>query len=157
MSKRLCGQLSVGSLVVIGLLLGSIAPGHAMSRGMGRGGVISSQAVGGSHVFVNNRVFVGSRVVVNNRVFVGSRVFVAPRLCCFGPRFFFGVGVGVPFWYPYPYPYPVYSPPTYVQQDPQYQPQYWYYCPSAQGYYPFVKECPGGWLQVVPQSSPPSL
>jgi len=84
-----------------------------------------------------------------------------------GARVFVGVGVGVPFWYPFPYvyPYPVYSPPlvvessppVYVQRDPQpqYQQQYWYFCQGSQTYYPYVKECPGGWLQVVPQTSPP--
>jgi len=84
-------------------------------------------------------------------------------------RFFVGVGVGVPFWYPYPYvyPYPVYtppvvvetSPPVYVQREspPESQSQYyWYYCQSSQAYYPYVTECPGGWLQVVPQPTPPA-
>ena len=95
-------------------------------------------------------------------------------------RVFVGVGVGVPFWYPYPfgypfgypygypypyaYPYPVYSPPV-VRQPPVYvqpqvqtapPPQYWYYCQGSQAYYPYVKECPGGWMQVVPQPSPPA-
>jgi hypothetical protein len=91
-----------------------------------------------------------------------------------GGRVFFGVGVGLPFWYPYaypypyPYPYPVYSPPVVVQSPPpvyvQREPappapvpaQYWYYCQASQTYYPYVRECPGGWLQVVPQTSPPA-
>jgi hypothetical protein len=87
-----------------------------------------------------------------------------------GGRVFFGVGVGVPLWYPwpypyaYPYPYPAYSPPVvvqssppvYVQREPSPPPQsYWYYCQASQAYYPYVKECPGGWLQVVPQTAPP--
>ena len=38
------------------------------------------------------------------------------------------------------------APPT------QPQIQYWYYCQNPEGYYPYVKQCPGGWLQVVPQS-----
>jgi len=92
-------------------------------------------------------------------------------------RVFVGVGIGVPFafggpfWYPYPYaypyPYPAYSPPVvvessppmYIQREAQPAPapqaQYWYYCQNAQAYYPYVKECPGGWMQVVPQASPP--
>jgi hypothetical protein len=91
-----------------------------------------------------------------------------------GGRVFFGVGVGLPFWYPYAYPYPypyaypVYSPPVVVQAPPpvyvQREPpppapapiQYWYYCQASQTYYPYVKECPGGWMQVVPQTSPPA-
>ena len=84
-----------------------------------------------------------------------------------GGRVFVGVGVGVPLWYPYPYPYPytypypVYSPPVvqsappvYVEQAAPPQPQYWYYCQSAQAYYPYVRECPDGWMQVIPQASP---
>lgn len=64
--------------------------------------------------------------------------------------------------YPYFYPYPVYSPPSVVSQEPpvysepeQEQPYYWYYCESAQGYYPYVKSCPGGWTKVVPDVTPP--
>ncbi len=87
-----------------------------------------------------------------------------------GSHVFFDIGVGVPLWYPYPYaypypyPYPVYSPPAVVESSPpayvqqnapaESQPQYWYYCQGSQAYYPYVKECPGGWLQVVPQTSP---
>jgi hypothetical protein len=28
---------------------------------------------------------------------------------------------------------------------------YWYYCQSPRGYYPYVPQCPSGWLQVVPR------
>ena len=151
MKNHFYGQLTVGLLVVMVLLVGSAAPSHAWRGGGWSGGG------GGWHHHPS--------VVFSNHVFVGSRVFVGHRPCCFGPRFFFGVGVAAPLFYPYsyayPYPYPVYlppvvvesSPPVYVQQGPQ--PQYWYYCQSSQAYYPYVKECPGGWLQVVPQSSPP--
>ncbi len=96
-----------------------------------------------------------------------------------GPYWHGGWGVGVyvggPIWpyyspyYPY-YPYsPLYygspgyvevpaEPSTYVERGdgvaPAAPPHYWYYCGSPQGYYPYVKSCPGGWQQVVPQ--PPS-
>ena len=30
------------------------------------------------------------------------------------------------------------------------QANYWHYCRSAEGYYPYVKECPDGWEQVAP-------
>ncbi len=155
MKKHFCSQLTVGLLAVIALLVGTAAPSHAW-RGGGWSGGGGGWHGGGHH---------HPSVAVSNRVFVGSRVFVGHRPCCFGPRFFFGVGVAAPLFYPYPYaypyPYPAYSPPVvvessppvYVQQGPQ--PQYWYYCESSQAYYPYVKECPGGWLQVVPQSSPP--
>ncbi|MBU4261882.1 MAG: hypothetical protein KKC76_08395 [Proteobacteria bacterium] len=68
-----------------------------------------------------------------------------------------------PYYYPQTYYYP--SPPVYVTppQPPVYieRPQaesaapqqvYWYYCTDPAGYYPTVKECPGGWLQVLPQT-----
>ena len=76
----------------------------------------------------------------------------------------FGVFVGAPFypWYypPYyyypPYPPVVAVPPaptTYVEQGSppaQNAPSYWYYCEASKTYYPYVKECPAGWLRVVP-------
>lgn len=62
-------------------------------------------------------------------------------------------------WYFYPapiYPYPnPYVPPVVVTPappPPQAAPQYWYFCNSARGYYPYVTSCPEGWMQVVPQS-----
>ena len=73
--------------------------------------------------------------------------------------FFFGSGlvvpspeVAVPSTYVYTDPIPVYVPyPAYGQA----QPQYWAYCGSAQGYYPYVPECPEEWLPVLPTSTPP--
>ena len=85
-----------------------------------------------------------------------------------GPAF--GLGLGLGWWgltYPYyanPY-YPYYEqPPVIIQQPPAemyvqpvpqqtVDPGYWYYCQDAKGYYPYVKECPNGWMKVVP--SPP--
>ena len=70
-----------------------------------------------------------------------------------------------PFWYP---PYYSYAPPVVIQQQPlaytqqQAQPApeaqqayYWYYCADAKAYYPYVQQCPAGWLKVVPQTAPP--
>ncbi len=55
-------------------------------------------------------------------------------------------------------PRPVASviPPVYVQREqPSVQPQanYWHYCQSPAGYYPNIESCPGGWIQVAPQST----
>jgi hypothetical protein len=84
-----------------------------------------------------------------------------------GTRVFIGGGLGWwggPGWWGAPYPYYV-APPVvipessqeYIQVAPAPQQQaYWYYCQSAGAYYPYVKECPGGWQQVVPQSPPPA-
>jgi hypothetical protein len=43
---------------------------------------------------------------------------------------------------------------VYVQPE-QPQQNYWYYCQEPQGYYPYVKQCPGGWMKVLPQPAPP--
>jgi hypothetical protein len=68
---------------------------------------------------------------------------------------------GIPY-YPYPYyqaPQVIIQeqPPVFVQPDPQEEEQgYWYYCKDSQTYYPYVKECPTGWMKVVPAPSSPS-
>jgi len=93
----------------------------------------------------------------------------------------FGFYFGVPFYGPgyYPAPYYTYPPyaypgpaygyppaaafssPTYVEQGPPAaspapaQPQAdWYYCADSKAYYPYARECPGGWQRVPAQ--PPS-
>lgn len=91
-----------------------------------------------------------------------------------GPHARFGVMLGGPLWYgpayysPYYYP-PYYpqayypsmpvAPPVYVEQgeaQPATAPPqaYWHYCAETKGYYPYVKECPGGWQRVSPQPPP---
>jgi len=75
-----------------------------------------------------------------------------------------------PYYSPYYYPgyggyYPGYGstvvvpsgPTTYVERaDQQAAPEapaqsWWYYCPESKTYYPYVKQCPGGWQKVAPQ------
>lgn len=89
----------------------------------------------------------------------------------------FGVGILVgpaygPWYYPRGYYPPYYPPPVIVAPPP---PVYleqqqvapapaaaaspmasapanaWYYCAAANGYYPYVAQCPGGWQAVSPQ------
>lgn len=71
-----------------------------------------------------------------------------------GPGFF-------PLWgFPAPY---YYTPPPVIVQQPateyyfltapeqkEQEPAYWYYCRKPEGYYPYVKQCPEGWMKVVP-------
>ncbi len=91
---------------------------------------------------------------------VRTRVFVGV-----GPSFWWGPWYyPPPYWY-YPPPHYVYAPPAvivqtppvYVQQEappppPPPAPQaYWYYCQSAQGYYPSVPTCPEPWVKVPPR------
>ena len=79
--------------------------------------------------------------------------------CFFGGGLALGLGLGLlataPWWYAPPYAYPAYSYPAYAYPAPAYQqapppPTYWYYCQNPQGYYPYVTQCPGGWMTVVP-------
>jgi hypothetical protein len=88
-----------------------------------------------------------------------------------GLGFGFGPYWGGPFWGPgyWGYPYyaaPVYypqpivvappTPATYVERSDQpLQSGYWYYCETSRGYYPYVKDCPGGW-KAVPPAPPPA-
>jgi hypothetical protein len=83
-----------------------------------------------------------------------------------GPHVSFSFGfplwVGPGWWGPpyHSYPAPpvvVQQPPAYVQPEPAppaQAPAYWYYCPNPQGYYPYVQQCPNGWMQVVPSAPP---
>jgi len=147
MERHFWGHVTIGFLVVTGLLVASAVPADAAAAS---GGFHGGGFPGGGfhHVGFHHGLHHGFH----------HHPFLFHRPCCFGPRLFVGVGVGVPFVYPYAYPV-VYSPPVVVESTPpaytQPQQQYWYYCQGAQAYYPYVKECPGGWLQVVPQPSPP--
>ena len=77
----------------------------------------------------------------------------------YGPGYYGGYGFGNPFFYPPAYYPPVVvapvTPPVYIEQTPaepdESQTNYWHYCRNPEGYYPYIKECPDGWLQVVPQ------
>lgn len=91
-----------------------------------------------------------------------------------GPRVSFGFSFGAPVYYAPPpyYYYPSYyypprvvvvpaEPTVYVEREsaPIVQPQaqaqapanYWYYCGASRAYYPYVRECPGGWEAVPPR------
>lgn len=93
-------------------------------------------------------------------------------------RIHFGLHLGIPLYWPAPYSYypPYYYPPYYYQPAPLYYPppvvyaqppyaegrapapaeqsHYWYYCAESRGYYPYVRECPGGWQRVSPVPPP---
>jgi hypothetical protein len=44
------------------------------------------------------------------------------------------------------------SPPVYIERSSDSgSANFWYYCAAAKGYYPYVKQCPGGWQQVAPR------
>lgn len=141
------------ALVVAGLFLIAAVPADA--RG-GRGGGHS----GGGHSVRHGGHSVRHGGFHGNR-FHGH----GHRFHHHGFRGGFVVGTGLylgPYWYPSYYPYyPYYpyepvsvvtEPQTYIEQTPAQS--YWYYCEEAKAYYPYVQQCPGGWLTVVPQAAP---
>lgn len=101
-----------------------------------------------------------------------------------GPRIGLGIALAIPllglgyyaarpyYYAPSPYYYPpanpYYYPPGAAQAPQAYYEQggyqappaaqesqgSWYYCAAAGAYYPYVRECPGGWRQVSPQPPP---
>ena len=130
-------------VVVAGLFLIAAAAPAAYARGSGggRGGGHAGGFHGGrfhGHHFHGHHGFRSS-------VVIGGGVWLGPYWD--------------PYWYPsyspfYPYePVPVVAEPqTYIEQSGA--PAYWYYCDAAKAYYPYVRECPGGWLTVLPQAAP---
>jgi hypothetical protein len=116
------------ALVLIALLLAAIPLGQAWAWGGGGHG-----GHGGSGHF-------------HGRVFVGTSFWWPPYYYPY------------PYYY-YPYPYTVYPPAPVIVDQPVYSQQaqpapesYWYYCASAQGYYPTVPSCQEAWIKVPPRT-----
>ena len=164
--------------VCLVLMLTGLIVNPAWARGgHGEGSVIGGGGDGG-----RGGGFSGSHQHFNRsnshyHLGIGFGGFYSPSF--FGPGFF-GSGYynypGYPYSYRYRYPgayyYPrgYYSSPSviapsapiiYIQreapvtsQTQSVQTNYWYYCRNPEGYYPYIKQCPEGWLQVAPQPTP---
>ncbi|MGE8098258.1 hypothetical protein [Pseudomonas fluorescens] len=91
-----------------------------------------------------------------------------------GAPFWWGIGLGLglgwegaylrgPYYYPsypiYYYPPPVYyypaNPPVVAAPPNTPSVPSWYYCPSAKGYYPYIRQCPEAWRLVPGTPSGP--
>jgi hypothetical protein len=156
---------TISAIGVAGLLLaGSLLPAEAASgRGSGfhgRGSGWHGKAPqGGARFHGGGAKWVGGRFHGGSRWHGGTRVFIGGGLGWWGWPGWWGPG-----WWGAPYPYyaapPVVvqpAPTEYIQPAPAPPAQpYWYYCQEAGAYYPYVQDCPGGWMQVVPQPVPPS-
>jgi hypothetical protein len=106
---------------------------------------------GGSHF--SGRHFSGSHVGVG--IYFGGPAFwyypspyyYYPSPYYYSPYYYYPPAAAVP-----------YSPPAYVEQGTpteQFQSNWWYFCAGSNSYYPYVKECPGGWQRITPQPPPP--
>jgi hypothetical protein len=98
----------------------------------------------------------------------GVRFGVSLGVPLYWPGYYAAPYYGYPYGYPpvYAYPAPAYGYPgpavapssAYVEQGftqaapAPVQPQGdWYYCAESKTYYPYVRECPGGWQRVPAQ------
>lgn len=77
-----------------------------------------------------------------------------------------GLFIGAPLMWHWPQPYyhpyppavitvPAAPPTVYIERGyddtpPAREQGYWHYCERPEGYYPYVRECLGGWLRVAP-------
>jgi hypothetical protein len=114
--------------------------GHSSSRFSGSPGHFSGRSFAGRPGFHGGPHF-------HSRVFIGSTIIAAPLF--FPPPYY---SVPAPVYYDPP-------PPVYIEQTPDVAPpseQYWYYCPAVRAYYPYVKECAGGWQRVLPNTQSPA-
>ena len=102
----------------------------------------------------------GSSTSMAHRTEFGVGVFVGPPVVVPvwpAPRRYYEPAPWPYYYYPYPQPgvvvVPPPAPPVYVEQNPppDNATAYWYYCSDSKAYYPYVKECPGGWQKVLPQ------
>ncbi len=118
-------------------------------------------------------------VALADNVKVHGRYYGPPGHRYYGPKSSFSIYLGAPYpyyrpyyrpyYYPPPYAYPYYyappvvavpaQPPVYIEKGgsaaaPDEGTAYWYFCPDSRAYYPYVKQCPGGWERQVPQPPP---
>lgn len=156
-----------GLVVVLALAVGAVATGEAWAdRGRGSDRYLSGHDAYkfraddryAPRKFSNRIRYEESRhrgrivpVHRGGRSYRGASVglFIGAPLLWHGPR---------PYYYPYPpavvtVPAPpptVYIERGYDEPPPVREQNYWHYCERPEGYYPYVRECPGGWLRVAP-------
>ena len=79
-------------------------------------------------------------------VYIGGPMWYAPWYNAYPPAYY-----NYPYYYPYPYAVGRPSGPTeYIEQGQapaaQGSDPYWYYCPEAKAYYPYVDKCAAGFV-----------
>jgi hypothetical protein len=121
--KSLVAALTIVALALTTSPAAAAPRPHALPRAAGHPGAFEA------HRGVASRHEVGRDRDFDRREH--DRVFVAT-----GPAFFWGSA--------YPYLWDVPAVPVYAPPPPS----YWYYCPSAGAYYPYVSSCPEAWLPV---------
>jgi hypothetical protein len=158
---------SGATFVLAVFLAGVIAADAALARSGGRGGYGRGHHASGS-IAKFHRSPSAAAVVVTPRPFYGG--YRAPFPYYYPPLAYYPPGMYAPGPYYAPGPaYLPYPPSEYIEQGqeaaapqpepaPQAEPApaepsaaYWWFCPGASNYYPYVKTCPSGWQRVKPQ------
>ncbi|RFC32208.1 MAG: hypothetical protein DID92_2727745193 [Candidatus Nitrotoga sp. SPKER] len=144
--------------LIVTLLMGVSSSGSAFAVGGGHGGG-GWRGGGGWHGGTRVGIYLGAPIGFNYGYYPYSY---------YGTPYY-----GSPYYPPASAYYPLVqsAPVTYTEQDdasqfqvqeiPKNLPQdaqgsWWYYCADSKAYYPYVNQCPGGWLKVVPQPAPGS-
>jgi hypothetical protein len=139
-------------LTLFVVILGAMVSGSVLARGHGghgghSGGGRSGAHSGGHHSGSGHR-FRGSGAAF-------GFIAVSPAIGYYSPPYYYP-----PYYDQWPAMAPA-SPPVYIEQGqaepapaPEEAQAYWYYCPNAKSYYPYVKQCPEGWQRTVPQPVP---
>ena len=165
-------------MLLIGLLMSEVTiadgggyAGHGFSGGGHSGGRYSGGWNRGGRVGIYLGAPIGFSYGYNPYSYYRAPYYGAPY---YGAPYYGGGYSYPPAYYPYAptfYPLAQPAPATYVersnepqigtQEAPSNSPQnaqgaWWYYCVDAKAYYPYVNQCPGGWLRVAPQPAPDS-
>lgn len=152
--------------VLLLLVFGVVASGSAMAQRSGRGGG-NSHGGGYSHGYghgggVGLGIALGATLL--GLAYYSRPAYSYPAYTYPGPAYAYPAPA---YGYPgpdYGYPGPAVAPsagyveqgyaqaaPPLTQAQPQPQPQGdWYFCANSNAYYPYVRECPGGWQRVPP-------
>ena len=164
-------------LIALAAVTAAAAAGPALADGP-RGRVGVSVAAPGVAVHYQSRGYrPAPRVYATPRLRYGPSVYLAPVPIWGAPAYYYGApywyggvygganyyGPGYPYGQAYPGGAPA-GPQVYIERGADEGAPapsaaapaqgWWYWCGDPEGYYPTVRECPGGWQQVAPQ--PPS-
>jgi hypothetical protein len=150
---------------VVGVLILLVAGAAASESAMARGGRGSSGQGGAGHGggYTHARAYGHGGGYSQGSGYGYGHVYRGARAGIYLGVPLYGLGYYAAPYYSYPaYAYPApavaytgaYVEQGYAQAAPAAQ-QDWYYCAGSNGYYPYVRECPGGWQRVTALPPPP--
>ena len=152
-------KIGLSLTLIMALLVGVSTSGTALAAGGGHGGG-GGRGGGGWHG--GGGWYGGARVGIYLGAPIGFNYGYYPYSYYGAPYY------GSPYYSPAPVYYPPVQPApvVYTERDDasQFKVQeisrnssedaqgsWWYYCVASKAYYPYVNQCPGGWLRVAPQ------